>query len=97
MARIPRFSSEIVQKITDDKLNGLSYKEISEKYDCKISAVFWYLKRRAKIENKNPKIIIKKILSRKLNEGKSYKDYLAVENEKRKKNGLYKFKTKILH
>ena len=59
--------------------------------------------RRKEIENKNPKgvnpskelkkkIYNKKILTRGLNEGKSYKELLEIENEKRKKAGLYEFK-----
>ena len=54
-------------------------------------------KRRKEIKKKNPIGKSKRKQGRGLNAGKSYKELLAIENEKRKKMGLYEFKTKILH
>ena len=66
----------------------------------RVKIIIW--KRRKEIENKNPKGVnpskelknkkSKRKQGRGLNAGKSYREFLEIENEKRKKAGLWLYK-----
>ena len=100
-------SENIAEIITLSKTKSIS--ELAEIYGVNRRTIYYHLRKNGiKDWKKGERLYLRKTrkrdtkfkkikLKRGLNETKSYRDYLKIENEKRNKNGLYKFKTKILH
>jgi len=103
-----KLNQETIDIFLNELANGeISIYYAAKKYNINHTTILWYIKKRKKIdpsyhikkpENKNylRKSIVKKLGTRKQKiikpQGKSYKDYLKKENEKRKQKGWYTFK-----